>query len=124
MPDRDVSESATGSHERGTANLAPMTSEATSRDDWAAQIAERVGKAVEVVRDQTVGRVEKIVGAAIFGVLAFSVAVFILVILVTGLVRLLDNEVFNQRVWASDFLIGGIFVVAGTFISTMRHRRG
>jgi len=68
--------------------------------------------------------VEKIVGAAIFGVLAFSVAVFILVILVTGLVRLLDNEVFNQRVWASDFLIGGIFVVAGTFISTMRHRRG
>ena len=32
---------------------------------------------------------------------------------VIGVVRLLDNEVFDQRVWASYLLIGGIFVVAG-----------
>ena len=47
----------------------------------------------------------------------------IAIMLVVGVVRLLDNEVFNQRVWASYFLIGGIFVVAGTLISTKRHSR-
>ena len=52
-----------------------------------------------------------------------SVVVFVLIALVIGLVRLLDNEVFDQRVWASYLLIGGIFVVAGTLISTMRHSR-
>ena len=100
-----------------------MSSEPAARDDWAAQITERIGKLVEVVRDQTVGRVQKIVSAAIFGVLASSVVLFILVLLLVGLVRLLNNEVFSQRIWASDFLLGGIFVVAGALISTMRHSR-
>jgi len=42
---------------------------------------------------------------------------------VIGVVRLLNNEVFDQRVWASDLLIGGIFVLVGTLISRMRHSR-
>jgi hypothetical protein len=67
--------------------------------------------------------VQRLVRAAIFGALAFSVVLFVIVAFVIGVVRLLNNEVFDQRVWASDLLIGGIFVLVGTLISRMRHSR-
>lgn len=100
-----------------------MSSESASKDDWAAQLTEKVGQLVELVRDHTVRPVQKVVRAAIFGALAFSVVIFVLVAFVIGFIRLLNNEVFAQRVWASYLLIGGIFVVAGTLISRMRHSR-
>jgi len=100
-----------------------MSSEPAPRDDRAAQLTEKVGQAVEVIRDHTVRPVQKVVSAAIFGALAFSVVVFVIVVLVIGLIRLLNNEVFDQRAWASYLLIGGIFVLAGTLISTRRHSR-
>jgi hypothetical protein len=67
--------------------------------------------------------VQKVVRAVIFGSLAFSVVLFVLVAFVIGVIRLLNNEVFDQRVWASYLLIGGIFVATGTLISRMRHSR-
>jgi CHASE2 domain-containing sensor protein len=100
-----------------------MSSETPLRDDWAAQLTEKVGQVVDVIRDQTVGRVQKVVRVVIFGALALSVVVLVLMMLTIGLVRLFNNEVFDQRVWASYFLIGGIFVVLGTLISMMRHSR-
>ena len=100
-----------------------MTSEPASREDWAAQLTEKVGEVVDVIRDQTVGRVQKLVSAVIFAVLAFSIVILVTMMLVVGIVRLLNNEVFDQRVWASYFLIGGIFVVVGTLVSTMGHNR-
>ncbi|MGA2529420.1 MAG: phage holin family protein [Acidimicrobiales bacterium] len=100
-----------------------MSSEQPHRDDWATQLTEKVGQVVELIRDRTVRPVQKFVRAAIFGVLAFFVVVFVLVAFVIGAIRLLNNEVFNQRVWASYLLIGGIFVVCGAFISRMRHSR-
>ncbi len=100
-----------------------MTSEPPTRDDWAAQLTEKVGQVVELIRDHTVRPVQKVVRAAIFGLLAASVAVFVIIALIIGLVRLLDSEVFDQRVWATYLLIGGIFVVAGTLIGRMRQSR-
>jgi hypothetical protein len=100
-----------------------MSSEPAPKDDWAAQLTEKVGQLVELVRDHTVQPVEKIVRTVIFGALAFSVVIFVLIALVIGVVRLLNNEVFDQRVWASYLLLGGIFVVMGTLISRMRHSR-
>lgn len=123
MPAPAASVSVTGSPEARAANLTPMSSEPPPKDDWAAQLTEKVGQVVEVIRDHTLGPVQKAVRAAIFGMLALSVVMLVLVLLVIGLVRLLDNEVFDQRVWASYLLIGGIFVVAGMLISTMRHSR-
>jgi len=100
-----------------------MSPESAPKDDWAAQLTERVGQLVELVRDHTVRPVQRFVRAAIFGALAFSVVLFVIVAFVIGVVRLLNNEVFDQRVWASDLLIGGIFVLVGTLISRMRHSR-
>ena len=78
---------------------------------------------VELIRDRTVRPVQSFVRAAIFGVLGVFVVIFVLVALLVGLVRLLNNELFDQRVWASYLLLGGIFVAIGTFISRMRHSR-
>jgi hypothetical protein len=100
-----------------------MSSEESRRDDWAAQLTEKLGQVVELIRDRTVRPVQRFVRAAIFGVLGVFVVIFVLVALVIGVVRLLNNEVFDQRVWASYLLIGGIFVAIGTFISRMRHSR-
>jgi len=100
-----------------------MSSEQSPREDWAAQLTEKVGQVVELIRDRTVRPVQAFVRAAIFAVLAFCVVIFVLVALVVGLIRLLNNEVFDQRVWASYLLVGGIFVVAGAFVSRMRHSR-
>jgi hypothetical protein len=100
-----------------------MSSEPPPKDDWAAQLTEKVGQLVELVRDHTVRPVQKFVHAAIFGALAFSVVIFVIVAFVIGAIRLLNNEVFAQRVWASYLLVGGIFVVTGTLISRMRHSR-
>lgn len=100
-----------------------MSSEQSHSDDWAAQLTEKVGQVVELIRDRTVRPVQKVVRAAIFVSLALFVVVFVLIAFVIGLIRLFNNEVFAQRVWASYLLLGGIFVVAGAFISRMRHSR-
>ena len=100
-----------------------MAPETTPRDDWAAQLTEKVGQLVGILRDHTVRPVQRLVRAVIFGALAFAVIVFVIVALVIGVIRLLNNEAFDQRVWASYLLIGGIFVVAGALISRMRHSR-
>ena len=73
-----------------------MSSEPAPKDDWAAQLTEKVGQLVELVRDHTVRPVEKLVRTAIFGALAFSVVIFVLIALVIGVIRLLNNEVFDQ----------------------------
>jgi hypothetical protein len=100
-----------------------MTSESGHQDDWAATLTDKVGQAVSLVSDRTVRPVQKIVRVAIFSTLAFCVVVFVVVALMIGLIRLFNNEVFAQRVWASYLLVGGIFMVAGAFISKMRHSR-
>ena len=115
--------SAIGLRKPRTANVLVMSSEPPPKDDWAAQLTEKVGQLVELVRDHTVRPVQKFVRAAIFGALAFSVVIFVIVAFVIGVIRLLNNEVFAQRVWASYLLVGGIFVVTGTLISRMRHSR-
>jgi len=100
-----------------------MTAGPSSEGDWAAQLSSKVGQLVEVIRDRTVLPVQRAVRGAIFGVLAFSIVVFVFVALVVGLIRLLNDEVFDGRVWASYLLIGGIFVIAGTLISSMSQSR-
>jgi len=46
-----------------------MSSESAPKDDWAAQLTEKVGLLVELVRDRTVRPVQKLVRVVIFGAL-------------------------------------------------------
>src|ERR1700734_3915639 len=101
--------------ESAAASGAPATS------DFAARAAARVEGIVELLRDKSVRPVFKGVRGAIFGFSAVLLVIVILVLLPIALVRLLDVLVFGGRVWASDTLVGGIFVLVGLFLLSRRH---
>lgn len=127
MPDRGASASRIGSRDPLTANLPTMSPEPTSvptgRDDWAARVTEKVEEIVALVRERTVHPVQQVVRGVIFGMIAFAIFVVVVVIVAVGLVRILNNLVFHSHVWASYLLVGGIFVVVGLLLSTMRNRQ-
>jgi hypothetical protein len=92
-------------------------------NDWAALATAKVEGVVSLIRDRTVTPVLRIVRYAIFGLLAVCISGLLGVLLAVGAVRVLDNYLFHQRVWASYLVIGGIFAVIGLFLSRMRHPR-
>jgi hypothetical protein len=51
------------------------------------------------------------------------IAALLAVLGAAGALRILDDYLFHQRVWASYLVIGGIFSVLGMFLSRMRHPR-
>jgi hypothetical protein len=52
-----------------------------------------------------------ILAAVVFALVAFAIAA-----VVVGLVRLFDVNVFPSQVWATDFVVAGIFCGAGAFL--------
>jgi hypothetical protein len=93
------------------------------RDDWASWVTAKVEQVVSLIRDRTVTPILRAVRYVIFGLLALGIGVLLSVLVAIGAVRVLDNYLFHQRVWASYLVIGGIFSVAGLFLSRMRHPR-
>ena len=94
-----------------------------SGSDWAATATAKVEEVVGLVRDRTVDPVLRAVRYVVFGLLALSVSVLLAVLVAVGVVRILDNYLFHQRVWASYLIIGGIFSLLGLFLMRMRHPR-
>jgi len=88
-------------------------------DDWAAHATAWVEKIVELVRDRSTRPVLFAVRALVVGVLVAVVATFLVVAMCIGIVRLLTDDAFGGRVWASDLLVGGIFSAAGAFLLRM-----
>jgi hypothetical protein len=93
------------------------------RNDWASLATSKVEQVVSLIRDRTVTPVIRAVRYVIFGLLAISIGTFASVLIAIGAVRVLDNYLFHQRVWASYLVIGGIFSAVGLLLSWMRHPR-
>lgn len=108
------SDSATGASDR---------QDGPSGSDWAAVATAKVEEVVSLVRDRTVTPVLRAVRYVVFGLLALSVGILLAVLAAAGFVRILDNYLFHQRVWASYLVIGGIFSALGLFLMRMRHPR-
>lgn len=87
-----------------------------AEQDWASRATKSVESLVELVRDRSTRPVLFAVKALVAGILVAIVAVFLVVALSVGVVRLLTVDVFGGRVWASDLLVGGIFASAGAFL--------
>jgi hypothetical protein len=68
---------------------------------------------VAVVRDRTVRPVTLAARAVVFGVVVAAGSLVLTVLLSVALVRILTVYAFSGRVWASDLLVGAVFVVAG-----------
>jgi predicted membrane channel-forming protein YqfA (hemolysin III family) len=81
-----------------------------------------VGTFVELIRDHSVRYV--LLAAAILvialGVLGTAVATVILI--AVGLSRLFENLVFSGHMWATDTLVGGIFVLLGALSIALGNR--
>jgi putative superfamily III holin-X len=89
--------------------------------DWTTQAADAIETAVAAVRDKTVVPARKATKAVVFGLLATFFVLTALVMLVVGVFRVL--VVLTGEVWASYLILGGIFVIGGTFCWSMRAPR-
>lgn len=85
--------------------------------DWTTQAADTIEKGVVLVRDKTVVPAQRGARAAVYGFLA---AFFVLTAGILGAILIFRLLNIGLPVWASWLVLGGIFVVAGTFCWTRR----
>ncbi|HZP29137.1 MAG TPA: phage holin family protein [Acidimicrobiia bacterium] len=89
--------------------------------DWTTQAADAIENAVATVRDKTVVPARKATKAVVYGLLATFFGLTAVVLAVIGLFRVL--VVLTGDVWIAYLIVGGIFVVGGTFCWAMRAPR-
>lgn len=99
------------------------TSPGAPPNDWAAQATAKIDEVVSIVRDKTVRPVGRVVKILILALLAAGVGTLLAVLFSVGIIRVLDTEVFHKRVWASYCVAGGIFLLAGLFLSRVGRKR-
>ena len=85
--------------------------------EWTSQAADAIEKTVVAIRDRTVEPANRAARAVVFGVFAAFFVVTALMFLTIVLFRVLTYAV---PVWAAWMIIGGIFILAGTFCWTRR----
>lgn len=85
--------------------------------DWTSQAADAIEKTVVAIRDRTVEPANRAARAVIFGVFAACCVATALFFVTIVLFRVLTYVV---PVWAAWMIIGGIFIIGGTFLWTRR----
>lgn len=94
----------------------------TSGEDFAAKAAARFGDAVESLQGKTVKPLFWVARMIVYGLVVAALGAVVGVLLLDLLVRMLDVYAFGGRVWITDFVLGGLFVIAGAFL-WLRMRR-
>jgi hypothetical protein len=100
-----------------------LNSEPSGAGDWPTRGADLVETLVSLLRDKTVRPLTLVARAIVFGVIVFAAAVTTVTLGSIALVRLLTVYAFAGRVWASDFLIGAVFVAVGVIAWSLRSDR-
>ena len=87
------------------------------------QAADRVDSVVGAIRDKTIVPITTVARALVYGIIAGLLGTVALVLLAIGSVRALNvylpfhvGTTHARSVWASDMIVGGIFVVTGWFL--------
>jgi hypothetical protein len=75
--------------------------------------ADLVDSFVALVRDRAVRPFMLVAKAIVFGIIVFAASIVLLTLLSIILVRVLTVYAFDGRVWISDLVVGGLFVVVG-----------
>ena len=86
--------------------------------DWPTKATDAVDTLVALLRDKTVRPATLAARAIIFGIIIFAAAVTVVTLLSITLIRLLT---IYGRVWASDLLVGVLFVVVGLLAWSQRN---
>ena len=89
--------------------------------DWTTDLVDNLDNAIAMVRDKTVVPAQNATKAVVYGLLVafFGLTAFLMIAiaLFRGLV------ILTGEVWASYLILGGIFVLAGAFVWTLRSPR-
>ena len=89
--------------------------------DWTTDAVDTLEKVVAPVRDKTVVPAQKATKAVVFGLLVAFFVVIAALMLAIALFRVL--VVLTGEVWVAYLILGGIFVIAGAFVWTLRSPR-
>ncbi|MGH9170626.1 MAG: hypothetical protein ACRD0Z_07120 [Acidimicrobiales bacterium] len=90
---------------------------------WASFVTGKIEWVVSIIRDKAISRISTAVHFAIFALIALTIGAMLVVVFTIGLLRVFDDEVFHRDVWASYFVIAGIFAVLGMLCVWLRHPR-
>ncbi len=104
----------------------PPSSSASSTvaGDLAARGADKVDELVALLRDKTVRPLTLATRAVVFGLIVAAASLVGLTLVSIAVIRLLTVYAFDGRVWLSDVVVGGIFVVIGVAAWTRRTPSG
>ncbi len=91
--------------------------------DLASRAAAQVETLVELVRDKSTLPLLKAAEAVVFSFVILALLAVAGILFAAAVLRILDDLVFHQRVWASYTVIGGVFTLAGMFLLSRRHPR-
>ena len=81
--------------------------------DLPARGTDLVEALVTLLRDKTVRPLTLATRAIVFGIIIFAASVVTVTLLSIALIRLLTVYAFDGRVWLSDLVVGGVFVIVG-----------
>jgi hypothetical protein len=89
--------------------------------DWTTDAVDALDQAVGLVRDKTVVPAQKASRAIVSGLLVAFFVLVAVVMVAVALFRVL--VVLVGDVWLAYLILGGIFVIAGAFVWTLRSPR-
>jgi uncharacterized membrane protein len=94
--------------------------------NWATETTDTVVRIVDQVRNQTTTKVVYAARGLVFGLIAAILGLFIVVVLLVGLMRglqaLLELAMsWDQAVYTSYFVVGGVFTLIGLILFTKRN---
>ena len=75
---------------------------------------------VTLLRDKAVRPLTLATRAIVFGIIIFAASVVTITLLSIALIRLLTVYAFDGRVWLSDLVVGGVFVIVGVVAWSQR----
>ena len=106
QPRKVVSDEPTGPTRRG--------------DDWPGKAVDLIDLTVDTIRDRVIRPIILVGRAIVFGLLIAALVIVISVAVGVAILRLLDNYVFPNDVWASYLVLGSIVTAVGLFVWTKR----
>jgi hypothetical protein len=91
--------------------------------EWPAKVADVVEGLAETVRSKAVRPPETVARVVVFGVIVAFVGLMLGIFVAVGTIRVLNVYLFAGQEWASYLIVGGIFVLVGTFLSSRKRER-
>lgn len=96
--------------------------------NWASDVADTIVSTVDKVRDRTTTPIVMIARGLVFGLLSIFLGLFILAMVLIGgtraLISILEAPLdHDTAVWVSYYVMGGVFLLAGTIFMVKRQSR-